>query len=153
LRQSAALRESRQPGYRTQVWANLRQAAGLPGSKPDDIRREVLACLGDPIGLEPAGAASAPRAAPPEIPERLRGGGPKGRNARSAVAPDGKLLAAYEGTGNRVVLRGEDGEIVASAERPLGSVYDLKFTTDGRFLVAGCEEGVAVWAVPDLRLF
>jgi WD40 repeat protein len=154
LRQSAALREGQQPGYRALVWANLHRAAELPACNPDDIRREVLACLGAPTGLEPAVAASARRAAPPRIPEQFRQWLPNDGKAHTAVAPSEKYLAVVGFAFNaQITLWGEGGKVLARAEVPLGGVRDLTFTPDGRFLVAGCEEGVALWAVPDLRLF
>jgi serine/threonine protein kinase/WD40 repeat protein/tetratricopeptide (TPR) repeat protein len=149
IRQSAALREGRQPGYRARVWTNLRQAAELPARNLEDIRSQVLACLGDPVGLEPMGVASVQQSARPEIPERFRAWLPKQSNNLAAVAPDGKLLASWSG---RIAIRDEDGKSLASADVPLGSIYDLRFTTDGQLLVAGCEQGVAVWTVPDLQL-
>jgi serine/threonine protein kinase/WD40 repeat protein len=38
----------------------------------------------------------------------------------------------------------------AQGASPVGSIYDLTFTADGRHLVAGCEAGVVVWNVPTM---
>ena len=75
---------------------------------------------------------------------------PMDAEAHAAVSPGGKLLAVYN---DGITLREEGGEVVATAASPLGDVLDLKFTSDGRFLVGGCGEGVAVWTVPDLQPF
>ena len=55
MSRSAALRAAREPGYRRHVWESLRAAVALdvPEKDPAGIRDELLACLGDPLGLEP----------------------------------------------------------------------------------------------------
>ena len=135
------------------VWANLHHAAELPACDLQDIRREVLACLGDPIGLEPpVGATSARRPRHRESPSICGRASRRTRSARAAVsARAGKLLAVARQRGRPP--RGEGGDVVATADHRSVTSYDLEFTSDGRFLVAGCEEGVAVWTVPDLRPF
>jgi serine/threonine protein kinase/WD40 repeat protein len=133
LNRTAALRLGRAPGYRQQAWDDLKTAATLdvPCRDLEAIQAEAVACLGDPIGLSPVEAPTVPRQSRP-----------------TRLSPDGLLVA--EGHGNCVQLHSRTERRWKSAVSPLGSVYDLTFTPDGRLLVAGCEEGVAVWAVPEL---
>jgi WD40 repeat protein len=49
-------------------------------------------------------------------------------------------------------LKNGRSEVIATTKLPLGFIYDLAFTPDGRLLLAGCENGVAVWNVPALTL-
>jgi WD40 repeat protein len=74
LTQAAALRRERQPGYRREVWESLREAGRLKVATDGGaaIRAEVLACLGDPIGLDPVRPTAVVRRAPPAIPEVFR---------------------------------------------------------------------------------
>jgi serine/threonine protein kinase/WD40 repeat protein/tetratricopeptide (TPR) repeat protein len=159
LRHSAALRLARAPGYRTQVWQNLRQAQALnvPNKPLDAIRAEVLACLGDPIGLEPITSPDVKRRPPPSVSagfqqriDENRKAHPKGA---SAVAENGAWLALVGAQGGQppVMLWGKDGRPQGSVLCPLGHVHDLQFTPDGRLLLAACEEGLVVWTVPDLN--
>jgi serine/threonine protein kinase/WD40 repeat protein len=63
LGESRAVRLAHEPGYRRVVWENLREAAMLDvaGKDRNAIAREVLACLGDPIGLDPVTAPTVQR--------------------------------------------------------------------------------------------
>jgi serine/threonine protein kinase/WD40 repeat protein len=74
LAQAAALRRERQPGYRREVWDSLREAGRLKVATDGGaaIRAEVLACLGDPIGLDPVRPSTVVRRKPPEMPEAFR---------------------------------------------------------------------------------
>jgi WD40 repeat protein len=74
LAQAAALRRERQPGYRREVFESLREAGQLKVATDGGgaIRAEVLACLGDPIGLDPVRPTAVARRAPPAIPEVFR---------------------------------------------------------------------------------
>ncbi|HEX4588396.1 MAG TPA: tetratricopeptide repeat protein, partial [Gemmataceae bacterium] len=156
LRQSDALRLAREPGYRGEVWKNLHEAGSLDVADrdPDEIRRQVLACLGDPVGMEAVAASAAPPAVRPAVPEALRRLVPW--YAIAAASQSGDLLALGSKTftteGPSVTLWDKAGREVARARLPLGLVFDLEFTPDERLLVAGCEEGVAVWTIPELSL-
>src|SRR5205823_12390672 len=69
LGRAEAVRTARPPGYRRRVWADLHEAAALPGGGADSVRATLLACRGDPIGLDPvADPASVPRRDPPQVP-------------------------------------------------------------------------------------
>jgi WD40 repeat protein/tRNA A-37 threonylcarbamoyl transferase component Bud32/tetratricopeptide (TPR) repeat protein len=160
LQDAAALRRAREPGYRAKVWQNLRraQALNVPNKPPDAIRAEVLACLGDPIGLEPVEAPDVRRLPPPAKPpvfiERIDENHRAYPNAAHAVADNGAWLAlvgAQEGSRPPVTLWAKDGRPRGSVLCPLGHVRDLKFTPDGRLLLAACEEGLVAWTVPDLN--
>jgi serine/threonine protein kinase/WD40 repeat protein len=71
LSDSYALRLAHQPGYRAAVWNNLRRAASLDVTEKDvdAIAAAALACLGDPIGLDPVEAPAIPHMARPILPE------------------------------------------------------------------------------------
>ncbi len=148
LGRSTALRHARQPGYRRHVWADLRAAAALdvPGKDLGAVRAEVLACLGDPIGLEPLAAPSVVRAARAPQPAPR---GARGQMCAGAVSR-GRAYFALAWPGDRVELFDRDRDHEAEVHSQLGTVHDLTFTPDSKLLVAGCEEGVAVWTVPDL---
>jgi WD40 repeat protein len=151
LGKASALRLARQPGYRREVWENLRQAAALevPAKNPDDIRAEVLACLGDPLGLprlEGPAVRSVVRAPAPKLTAEVPG---SSRKLPGALTADGELFAVGA---QRVTLSGKDGQARGSAARPVGLVLDLCFSPDGQLLVAGCDGGLAVWTVPALEL-
>ncbi|HEV3255801.1 MAG TPA: protein kinase [Gemmataceae bacterium] len=148
-------RLGRRPGYRRQVWDDLHQAAalGVPGEDSEAIRAEVLACLADPIGLDPAANPSAVRRPPPRVPEHfaliLRQGRVPDGTPRT-VTDDGDVLACM--AGDKVTLWAKDGTTLASARSPLGAGYDLRFSPDGHCLVAGCEEGVVIWEARGLAV-
>jgi WD40 repeat protein len=151
LREASARRRAREPGYRRQVWQNLHEAMDLAvaDKKIGEIRSEVLACLGDPIGLDPIEHPSTrpvtPRPMPAVFQERLCK-----LNLTfpcvHAVSPDGALMAYSPQTGRVILLPKEDAG-GSSVGCPLGGVYDMQFTPDGRSLVAGCERGVVVWDI------
>jgi WD40 repeat protein/tetratricopeptide (TPR) repeat protein len=140
------------PGYRRRVWADLRQAMALPTTGPDvdQVRATVLACLGDPIGLDPIEDPTAVR-------RRKQPGLPTGaeRWAREAanggpiaVSPDADLVAVAERPGGRVAVYSRDGKRLRQERSPLGGVYDLALAADGKLLVAGCEQGFVAWDLP-----
>jgi WD40 repeat protein/tetratricopeptide (TPR) repeat protein len=142
------VRLARQPGYRRQVWADLRQAMAQPGSGTDldQIRTTVLACLGDPIGLDPVkDPTTVPRCKQPELPS---GSGPWTREAAGgspvAVLPDGSRVVVAGRAGGISVFNRE-GKLLRQESCPLGFVYDLALTAEGKVLVAGCEQGFVVW--------
>jgi eukaryotic-like serine/threonine-protein kinase len=151
LGRADAVRLARKPGYREQVWGDLREAAAqdVPDRDPDEVRRLVLACLGDPIGLPAVAFPSVERAARPAVPEialtaiRTRD---LPRTCARAGSPDGQYFALCP-MGNLVEFWATDGRGGRPGESELGAIYDLAFTPDGSGLVAGCEEGVVVWGV------
>jgi hypothetical protein len=153
--QARARRLGRLPGYRRQAWEDLKRAASLdvPGRDLAVIRAEALACLGDPIGLGEVAAPAAPALAPvklsAKLAEVLRAAALPGGAVRAA-SPDGKLFAA---SANRyhLTLWQSDGAEAGRASAPLGAIYDLAFSPHDGLLIAGCEEGMVVWAVPDLE--
>jgi serine/threonine protein kinase/WD40 repeat protein len=158
LREAGALRLARQPGYRTQVWADLHEAAGLAGpwNNPNEIRTHVLACVGDPRGLEqPAILPAAPQSvAPvlcPRFQEILQNAGGMKIVRNTAVSPDGKWLAISGPCGAVTLWSQEAGKGPPAARQLwLGSDYHLLFMPNSQYLVAGCEDGVIVWSVPNL---
>ncbi|MBM3150670.1 MAG: hypothetical protein FJZ96_00455 [Chloroflexi bacterium] len=91
---------------------------------------------GTVIRVDPAsGALSAGREVQPE--------------GRFAFSPDGRLLAATLG-GDITLLDWESGEAAGLLETDLdsGAVYDLAFSADGRWLVAGSDNGdIQAWDV------
>ena len=67
-----------------------------------------------------------------------------------AFSSNGKRLA-YPGTQlDTIVIRDMDTreEVTVSCDKRL---FSVEFSQDGRFLVAGCSEGVAIWEVADLE--
>jgi serine/threonine protein kinase/WD40 repeat protein len=164
LGRATGIRLARQPGYRRPMWDDLHCAMRLDVPRKDlaTIRREVLAALGDPIGLEPSGDEKPLRRRPAPVPAalaRLRWGQP---DEPYAVSADGQWLAK-RGNPFRPSRDGVDfywvqvvdrkGTVHGAGPCPLGAIYALQFTSDGRFLVAGCEKGVVAWVtLPELPL-
>jgi serine/threonine protein kinase/WD40 repeat protein len=146
-----AVRVARPPGYRRRVWDDLHAAMTLPanGESAPSLRATLLACLGDPVGLDPvADPAAVRRRRPPPVPA----GAPKAvREAASrgptAVAPHGGLVATV-GRGGRVTVNDRKGALLHEKESPLGGIYDLAFSADGKVLVAGCDQGFVAWDLP-----
>jgi serine/threonine protein kinase/WD40 repeat protein/tetratricopeptide (TPR) repeat protein len=147
-----AIRVARPPGYRRRVWADLRQAMSLPasGGGMDQVRATVLACLGDPVGLDPLEDPMAVR-------RRKQPGLPAGaeqwaRKAASggpiAVSPNADLIAVAGRPGVRIAVYSRDGKLLRQERSPLGGVYDLALAADGKLLVAGCEQGFVTWEQP-----
>src|SRR5262245_7782848 len=129
-----AVRMARLPGYRRRVWADLREAIALPasGESANGVRATLLACLGDPVGLDPVGDLEAVRRRErPELPAESRkwvqqaaNGGP------TAVSPDGGLVATAgraERAG-RVAVYNREGTLLEERLSPLGGIYDLAFS-------------------------
>jgi WD40 repeat protein len=161
LESASARRAVGKPGYRAQMWDDLKTALDLQVPRRDfeRIRAEVLAALGDPIGLPPVPPARVvprpPLAVPPELDRLLRNpaiqagtvvalaGGPELLACRNRAEDFGKIVSDFRAV--RVLHK--NGHMLGQAISPLGAVYDLKFTPDGRHLIAGCEEGVVIWQV------
>jgi YD repeat-containing protein len=120
LGESKAVRLAHEPGYRSAVWKNLREAATLDVAEKDSaaIAREVLACLGDPVGLDPVKAPTVKRQPPPSLPPQfeeilrttlveLRQFGLHilpDKITRRAAARDGKMVVAV--SGDKLILFG-----------------------------------------------
>ena len=144
-----ALRLAGKPGYRVRAWDQLHTAIDLnvPERNANEIRDEVIASLGDPIGLPPLDH-------PAEHIEIFK-------NSAGFVSPQGRLFP--EIAGDTVTLRtvdsapatlrsmmqafGEPEQQPHVLRSPLGIVHELEFTPDGTLLVGGCEEGLVVWDV------
>jgi serine/threonine protein kinase/WD40 repeat protein len=159
LKEARAIRLARQPGYRREVWRDLKYAATLnvPARNPLDIAAEALGCLGDPIGLDPVPAPAAVRMPRPPLPSGFvdqRKKQPGNAAAHVAATLEGDLVAESAGDkvwfSSKVTFPAEQAGTFRRSDRPplesrLGQIYDLEFTRDGRFLAAGCENGLAVW--------
>jgi serine/threonine protein kinase/WD40 repeat protein/tetratricopeptide (TPR) repeat protein len=147
IERAEGIRLAHAPGYRGRVWADLRQALDLRAAGGDDqqARATVLACLGDPLGLEPVADMTAhpPRKRPglPAGSERwVREAAGTGPVAVSAAA-DLVALVGREGIG----LYTPQGKLLRQEAFPLGGVYDLALAADGKLLVGGCEQGFFAW--------
>jgi WD40 repeat protein/tetratricopeptide (TPR) repeat protein len=146
-----AVRLARPPGYRRRVWADLREAITLPAreGRSDAIRATLLACLGDPIGLDLVGdLAAVRRQKRPELPagygkwvRQAANGGP------TAVSPDGSRVATA-GRAGRVAVHSREGTLLQEVSCPMAGVYALAFSADGKVLAAGCEQGFVAWDLP-----
>jgi serine/threonine protein kinase/WD40 repeat protein len=175
MKSSRGVRLARAPGYRAEVWHTLHQAALLdvPGRDLESIADEALACLGDPIGLDPVAAPAVVRLSRPPLPagfqEEFEKRGQNGQR-RSAATQAGDFVAESVGAnvhfyaridpttgwaGGRAARRGpptpaaaqETHAYLGQAESALGQIYDLEFTRDGTCLAAGCEGGLVVWSL------
>jgi serine/threonine protein kinase/WD40 repeat protein/tetratricopeptide (TPR) repeat protein len=146
-----AIRLARAPGYRRRVWADLRQALRLRGTGGDraKVRGTVLACLGDPVGLDPvADPAAVPRRKLPALPARSEQWVRKVAPASPiAVSADAALVAVAGRSGGVAVYRRE-GKRLRRESSPLGGVYALALAADAKLLVAGCEQGFVTWDLP-----
>jgi serine/threonine protein kinase/WD40 repeat protein len=163
LKHARATQLARQPGYRTEVWTDLRRAAGLDvdNKDPDAVAEAVLACLGDPIGLDPVREPTARRLTPVPLPEGFEEAIAKRgmeKITRLVAAPRQKFVVAA--VSDKLLLFGRADDwpradaggvshvFLDSAESPFGGVYDLAFDQEGTRLVAGCEGGFRVWDMP-----
>jgi serine/threonine protein kinase/WD40 repeat protein/tetratricopeptide (TPR) repeat protein len=157
LDHAAAARLARQPGYRQAVWKDLENAASLdqPAKDPDQMRDLILACLGDPIGLEPlpptTSVCPSPRTIPEEFEALIRHDGLSHCRVRTVTSQGDWLALAY---GDEIMLIARDGKDRRKLQSRLGRVHDLAFAPDGRLLAAGCDEGALLWRVqPDVEPF
>jgi serine/threonine protein kinase len=156
LGDSKAVRLAHEPGYRSVVWRNLHQAASLDVAEKDTnaIAREVLACLGDPIGLDPVRSPPVQRRPAPSPPagfedtlrttlrqlERFGWNISPERISRRAAAADGKMVVAV--SGDKILLFEKtpdfgDGPaypaecashaLIGVLESPFGAIYDVAF--------------------------
>jgi serine/threonine protein kinase/WD40 repeat protein len=155
LDHAGALQMARQPGYREHVWRALHDAASLdpPSKDPQRLQSEALACLGDPIGLDAGEPSQVERARSTRVPKAIqefqKAIPEKDRlGFLYATTPDGERVGGWCPMSRTLMIWREDGtDAQSTQELPLGMLYDLKFTPDGQRLVAGCEEGVAMWPV------
>ncbi len=168
LKSAHASRLARQPGYRGEVWANLHRAMGLGVTTRDQsaMAGDVLACLGDPIGLAEVPAPPSPPLPRPPLPRWfLEGPGLQFREPKlhQTATSDEEFVAVADGAfvslfaeldyvpipglalppGARLSLG-----LSGPAKSPVGRVYDLELARDSSWLAAGCEEGFVIWAVP-----
>ena len=146
-----AVRMARLPGYRRQVWADLREASTLADNADsvDQRRAVVLACLGDPVGLDPvANPEAIPRqqlgSVPPDIEKKIRRPTtgiikPTPRTDLFVAVEMDRFITFYDTAGRKTSLIGGS---------PLGGIYDLTFVPNGWSIVAGCEQGFFVWGIP-----
>jgi WD40 repeat protein len=156
LGRASALRLARRPGYRTEVWKLLHEARSLdvPQRNLDEIRDQVLACMGDPIGLEPVRSPSVARATPVKRSAEFEKIASE-YGGRSEASADGRWLAAARPSpwpDYVVTVWDKAGRRIASTRTPLTSLNDLKFSGDGDLLVGGFDGGAVVWNVPDLQV-
>jgi serine/threonine protein kinase/WD40 repeat protein len=160
--EAASLELARRPGYRKAVLQRLRDASALdvPGKDLGELQRLVLACLGDPIGLERLERPLALPATRPSLPAFYtsmiaKASEPPAPNLRVTASHDGRSVAFA--CGGDVCLwtngtaEGTAGGPVECTKLPLGGCYDLAFTADDALLIAAGETGIAVWAVPSLE--
>jgi WD40 repeat protein len=152
--QARARRMGRLPGYRLQAWHDLKNAVSLNASNNDLalIQAEGLACLGDPLGLGKVPVPQTSRLVPPKLSPKLVSNLRKAslpKIAVSATSADGKFFAA-NCNGHCVTLWHEESWEAGETTSPLGGIYEMAFSSQDRLLVAGCEEGMVVWAVPSL---
>jgi WD40 repeat protein len=155
---ASALRMARRPGYRHEVWDCLSQARAIdiPESKLETIRDEVLACLGDFVGLDSI-SSPPPLPARSEIPIAVRTAA-AGRlagalSAYSSLDDRRRWALASLGDTNKggtVSLWDSQGTHLGTAASPLGLVHDVALTPDGGMLLAACEHGWAAFSVPEL---
>jgi serine/threonine protein kinase/WD40 repeat protein len=148
LSDADAMRLAHQPGYRRMVWDKLSRAASLNVDEKDMdvIARSALACLGDPIGLDPVESPSTLRLTPPKLPagfeDTLRTAlaelKPLGWNinpdaiTKKAMAQDGQLVAAF--SGDKLFLFGKTTEY--DARGAYGEQWQPAGTASHRFLFA-----------------
>jgi serine/threonine protein kinase/WD40 repeat protein len=157
LSRASALRLAREPGYRRLVWDDLHRAASLREGGQHDrdaIRAEVLACLGDPIGLGPLPSpATVARRLPPPVPTGFANAVKTAhrKNWPYAVSSDGNLLGLVS-TGVLHLWNAASDRPVRFEQANLGAFLDVAFSPDGRLMLGGCDEGLAVWNVPAMRL-
>jgi serine/threonine protein kinase/WD40 repeat protein len=155
MRNARAARLARQPGYRAEVWSNLREAMALdvPERDPQAIAAEVLASLSDPIGLDPVKDPGAARLSRPALPADFRAG----LIGRAAASDRGARVAVVEpaAPGHISVYERWDEPGAPSPYRsafgltqPLGAVKDLEVARDGTRVAAGYERGLAIWSLP-----
>jgi serine/threonine protein kinase/WD40 repeat protein len=146
LDHASAVRQAREPGYRPRALDILRRAVALDilHKDMDRVRDGVLACLGDPLGLEPV---PDPRALPRS---HLRPGPEMPDGFLVSNSPDGKVFA-YRCPLHGIWLMPDPGKKAPynpMLTYPLGYVHDLKMSPDGRSVATGCDEGLVVWDFP-----
>ena len=156
LGQASASRQARRPGYRAEAWKHLREAANLdiPQRKLEEIKTEVLASLGDPVGLEPVDSPKVEPTSPVVMPVQFRRILLTNRGLNDATH-DGKWLAVARSDpwpSYSLTLWNKGGDQVATVKTPLTSMKALKFSSDGRLLVGGFDGSVVVWSLPRLEI-
>ena len=151
LGRAAAERGARAPGYRQAVWKHLREAIALDVANPDveSVRNEVLNCLPDFVGLDPVSAADIPLPAFPALGASLPAPGPNTR--KWYPSRSGAYVALVDSSRIEAIsVWAEKSRLIGDVQSMVGHVHMLRISDDDRLLVAGCEEGFHVWALPDL---
>src|SRR5262249_23402049 len=112
----------------------------------EKVRATVLACLSDCIGLGAVSDPTVVRRRPiPELPAKTKEWVRTTANGRPvAISPDANLIA-LTGNDGQIAIYNHQRELTRDSEAPLGGVYVLAMTDDGKILVAGCEQGFVVW--------
>jgi WD40 repeat protein/serine/threonine protein kinase len=138
-----AVRLARPPGYRRRVWADLHQALAQPGADTDldKIRANVLASLGDPVGLDPVSDVTVVRRSEPPRTEKWVREVARGSAVAASVRGDRIAVAGPR----HVTIYSREGKPIRQEQSPLGGVYDLAIASDGNVVVAGCERGFVTW--------
>jgi serine/threonine protein kinase/WD40 repeat protein len=142
-----AMRLSRLPGYRRQVWADLREATSIQEANDHahQMRTVILSSLGDPIGLDPvANHEAVPRQKrvpiPPDVEKKIRKTAKDGAIAGVLKRPD--MIFAVENR-RTISLHNQAGDKLQPLYdySPLGAIYDLTVDPEGHYRIAGCEQG------------
>jgi serine/threonine protein kinase/WD40 repeat protein len=152
---ASAARTARKPGYRAEVWNCLHEAAALnvPERNMDEIKDQVLACLGDPIGLlpdKPPVVSNDQVELPSVFAEIVRTRSQK--EVEYSMSDDGQYLATADYQDNYVIARlwGKDGKKLSERASDLSYIRDIAFSSTGHLLVLGCEQGFMILSLPSL---
>lgn len=154
LDNAEALQTARTVNYRDEVWAKLKSARDLdvPDHDLERVKSLALSCLGDPFGIGADPRADFIRRPAREIAGSFRFQGqvlelPAGIPRLTYAVSDDNLWLAM--VGSEIELLSKEGHWRPTPLR-LGHVHALEFGPSGRLLAAACEEGAAVWTVPEL---
>lgn len=152
LSAAEAIRQARVPGYRAEVKAALRKALQLEPTDEDldRINQIVLSIVGDSVGLA---ALEFDVADVARQQRRLAEPGVGMGLSKGVVLEDGSVLGV-KGDGNLYRVD-QQGVALSSRVSELGIIHVICVSADGKLAVAGCEEGVAAYHLPDLtpRIF
>jgi serine/threonine protein kinase/WD40 repeat protein len=137
--EARALRTAREVGYRAEVFDKVRRAAGLETSErdPAELRREVVAALGDFVGLRPrilGGLASTSRL---NMPPRI------------ALDRRSERLAVGLADGSVRILDAASGRERSRLPGPSSPVSGLAFSPDNRLLIGHFNGAIRVVEDPE----
>ncbi len=65
-----------------------------------------------------------------------------------AISPDGKQVAAADSPKSVFIWDAKSGELIKRIRAPTTGIPDLEFTSDGRYLVLGSDQGVVTYECP-----